>query len=96
MEGCQLDCEFKGLDVLPLVSAAHPTEAMAGAQRLRLNGRMQFDGQLEEASSGREASVYAGEAAPSRCCCCCWCCCSCLGSLRTQVDGCIHDYGQLA
>ena len=61
VEGCQLDCEFKGLDVLPLVNATHPSEVMAGAQRLRLNGRMQFDGQLQDAAPGQEASVYAGE-----------------------------------
>ena len=59
MEGCQLDWTFKGLDVLPLMNSQASAEAMAGAQRLRLNGRVQFDGRLQEDSEA-EPHVYAG------------------------------------
>ena len=59
MEGCQLDWDFKGLDVLPLLNSSASAEVMAGAQRLRLNGRVQFDGRLQE-GPGAQPHVYAG------------------------------------
>ena len=44
IEGCDVNCSFKGLDVMPLISTAEPATA---PQRLRVNGRARFAGRVE-------------------------------------------------
>lgn len=61
IEGCDVDCSFRGLDVLPLLNAAASSEAASAPQRLRLNGRARFAGRLE--ASPDAAGVQAAEAA---------------------------------
>ena len=45
VEGADIDCNFKGLDVLPL-AAALDRGAAAKTQRLKLNGRTKFSVRL--------------------------------------------------
>ena len=45
IEGADIDCNFKGLDVLPLANALE-RGAAAKAQRLKLNGRTKFSVRL--------------------------------------------------
>ena len=45
IEGADIDCNFKGLDVLPL-AAALDRGAAAKTQRLKLNGRTKFSVRL--------------------------------------------------
>jgi hypothetical protein len=45
LEGADIDCDFKGLDVLPIAAALERGSA-AKAQRLKLNGRTKFSVRL--------------------------------------------------
>lgn len=45
LEGADIDCDFKGLDVLPIAAALERGSA-AKAQRLKLNGRAKFSVRL--------------------------------------------------
>jgi hypothetical protein len=75
LEGADIDCNFKGVDVLPIASALERGSA-AQAQRLKLNGRTKFSVRLTD-MSGPELGVllassladavllYHSEAAPS-------------------------------
>ena len=52
IEGCELDCECKGLDLLPLLSPAAATtdSRLAPAQRLKLAGSARFAGRVTPAT----------------------------------------------
>ena len=52
IEGCELDCECKGLDLLPLLSpvAAATDSRLAPAQRLKLTGSAHFAGRVTPAA----------------------------------------------
>lgn len=54
-----MDCSFKGLDVLPLVSP-QSSEPAAAPQRLRLNGRARFAGRLEPSEEPPQEAEAAG------------------------------------
>lgn len=47
LEGADIDCNFKGLDVLPIAASLERGSA-AQAQRLKLNGRTKFSVRLTE------------------------------------------------
>ena len=51
IEGCEIDCNCKGIDVLPLVSPASPGDSRLGPQqRLKLNGSARFAGRVMPAT----------------------------------------------
>ncbi|KAK9804274.1 hypothetical protein WJX72_004315 [[Myrmecia] bisecta] len=58
LDGCDIDAEFKGLDVLPLVAPAASLERMAAAQppRLKLNGRTHLSGVVRQAQADTSTS----------------------------------------
>ena len=67
IEGCELDCECKGLDVMPLLSSSAPSDSLlAPQQRLKLTGSAAFAGHVTPASdsgsSPAEGPSFAGEA----------------------------------
>ncbi len=61
LEGCELDANFKGLDVLPLVSPAAAVDRVASSQppRLRLNGRARFSGRVTPPLDATGATAFA-------------------------------------
>lgn len=71
IEGCELDCECKGLDLLPLLSPAAATDSrLAPAQRLKLTGSARFAGRVTPAAhdgvSPAGGPSFAGECAHFR------------------------------
>lgn len=61
LEGADLDVQMRALDVLPLV--APERGALAGPQRLKLNGRAKFSGRLA-APAGAERGRVQGQDGP--------------------------------
>ena len=61
LEGADLDVQMRALDVLPLV--APERGALAGPQRLKLNGRAKFSGRLA-APAGAERGAAQGQDGP--------------------------------
>ena len=51
IEGCEIDCDLKGIDVLPLLSTTAPGDSRLGPQqRLKLNGSARFAGRVSPAT----------------------------------------------
>jgi hypothetical protein len=67
LEGADVDCSFKGLDVLPLLSpgAALERGAAAQPQRLRLNGRTKVSVRLAEPATNQAQEQQREEAGGS-------------------------------
>ena len=69
IEGCEIDCDCKGIDVLPLLSPAATDSRLGPQQRLKLNGSAKFAGRvtpaLESAGNADElaAPSFSGEPA---------------------------------
>ena len=65
LEGCDLDVDFKGLDVLPIVSPPEALEHINSSQpmRLKLNGRTKFSGRMQHPQRTSSA-VQQGQEAP--------------------------------
>lgn len=57
IEGADIDCNFKGLDVLPL-AAALDRGAAAKTQRLKLNGRTKFSVRLTPQHGPLEGDIH--------------------------------------
>lgn len=57
IEGADIDCNFKGLDVLPL-AAALDRGAAAKTQRLKLNGRTKFSVRLTPVQGPAEGEIH--------------------------------------
>ena len=85
LEGAEVDANFKGLDVMPLISpsAADNRPSLGQPTRLRLTGRTKLSGRLSADEEDRgaiaatqlPASAFEGEALP------------CLASLLTHGAG---------
>ena len=51
IEGCEIDCDCKGIDVLPLLSPTAAGDSRLGPQqRLKLNGSARFAGRVTPAT----------------------------------------------
>lgn len=75
IEGADIDCVFKGLDVLPL-AAALERGAAAKTQRLKLNGRTKFSVRLTPQPGSTEGNS---------------CLCICKIKCRSEVLGADRD-----
>ena len=61
IEGCELDCECKGLDVLQLVSPSAATDSfLAPQQRLKLTGSARFAGRVTPAAEPSDGELTPG------------------------------------
>ena len=60
LDGLDLDADFKGLDVLPILSPPEALEHINSSQpmRLKLNGRVKFSGGMDHAD---EKSSFVGD-----------------------------------
>ena len=61
LEGCEIDCDCKGIDVLPLLSPTSVDSRLGPQQRLKLNGSAKFAGRVTPApeSAGGAAELAA-------------------------------------
>lgn len=70
VEGCEVQCELKGLDVLPLLSASAAEGHLGLQSRLKVKGSADFSGRVTPATTAADGSIttpssFAG--APALC-----------------------------